>query len=221
MAITPAVRQGAVRLSLGGLKGSGQSSPSSCPPQSADDDQVDGKKQQCRRWEIINSSEHEKKSRILSPYFQLPIALPPPLVLLSCINMYTTRHFSNPCLLVKLSKLIEIARKDRALDSLRKNIRIRDGLYRQWSKMATLLRRRSKKKKILALAGAKGRHKNMFSAVISTAVSLLVRVKENERKRISRSAKSRSGLVHSSLLTSGLFVFFIRILSRRPCTVLQ
>lgn len=77
------------------------------------------------------------------------------------------------------------------------------------------------KKKILALAGAKGRHKNMFSAVISTAVSLLVRVKENERKRISRSAKSRSGLVHSSLLTSGLFVFFIRILSRRPCTVLQ
>lgn len=78
-----------------------------------------------------------------------------------------------------------------------------------------------KKKKILALAGAKGRHKNMFSAVISTAVSLLVRVKENERKRISRSAKSRSGLVHSSLLTSGLFVFFIRILSRRPCTVLQ
>lgn len=109
--------------------------------------------------------------------------LAPPLPLLSCINMYTTRHFSNPCLLVKLSKLIEIARKDRqVLDSLRKNIRIRDGLYRQWSKMATLLRRRSKKKKILALAGAKGRHKNMFSAVISTAVSLLVRVKENEAK---------------------------------------
>lgn len=38
------------------------------------------------------------------------------------------------------------------------------------------------KKKILALAGAKGRHKNMFSAVISTAVRLLVRVKENKAK---------------------------------------
>lgn len=47
--------------------------------------------------------------------------------------------------------------------------------------MATLLRRRSKKK-ILALAGAKGRHKNIFSAVISTAEKHLVRVKENEAK---------------------------------------
>lgn len=37
-------------------------------------------------------------------------------------------------------------------------------------------------KKILALAGAKGRHKNMFSAVISTAARLLVRVKEDEAK---------------------------------------
>lgn len=36
------------------------------------------------------------------------------------------------------------------------------------------------KKKILALAGAKGRHKNMFSAVISTATTQLIRVKENE-----------------------------------------
>lgn len=47
--------------------------------------------------------------------------------------------------------------------------------------MATLLRRRSKKK-ILALAGAKGRHKNMFSALISTTARQLVRVKENEAK---------------------------------------
>lgn len=148
MAITPAVRQGAVRLSLGGLKGSGQSSPSSCPPQSADDDQVDGKKravQEMRNYKFVWTWKEIQDTFTLFPASN---CLAPPLVLLSCINMYTTRHFSNPCLLVKLSKLIEIARKDRALDSLRKNIRIRDGLYRQWSKMATLLRRRSKKKSL-------------------------------------------------------------------------
>lgn len=33
--ITPAARQGPVRLGFGGLKGSGQSSPSSCPPPSS------------------------------------------------------------------------------------------------------------------------------------------------------------------------------------------
>lgn len=38
-------------------------------------------------------------------------------------------------------------------------------------------------KKILALAGAKGRHKNMFSAVISTAATQLVGVKGNEAKK--------------------------------------
>lgn len=37
-------------------------------------------------------------------------------------------------------------------------------------------------KKILALAGAEGRHKNMFSAVISTATTRLLRVKENKAK---------------------------------------
>lgn len=39
-----------------------------------------------------------------------------------------------------------------------------------------------KKKKIPALAVAEGRHINMFSAVISTAVRQSVRVKENEAK---------------------------------------
>ena len=48
--------------------------------------------------------------------------------------------------------------------------------------MATLLRRRSKKKKILALAGAKGRHKNMFSAVMSTTARQLLRVRGSKAK---------------------------------------
>ena len=70
-----------------------------------------------------------------------------------------------------------------------------------------------KKKKILALAGAKGRHKNMFSAVISTAATQLVRVKEDEAKEKKRARKktpkSRSPWVHSSAPYLGIIsVFF-------------
>lgn len=54
-------------------------------------------------------------------------------------------------------------------------------------------------KKILALAGAKGRHKNMFSAVMSTSARQLGRVKENAAKEISRNVKSRPVLIHSSV----------------------
>lgn len=102
MAITPAVRQGPVTLGLGGLKGSGQSSPSSCPPppplNSADDDEVDVRKkeeEQSRRTLITISSEHEKKSWILSPYSQFPIALPPSFPALTCTprgTSSTSRH---------------------------------------------------------------------------------------------------------------------------------
>lgn len=46
MAIPPAVRQGPVRLGWGGLEGSGQLSPSSCPPHS---DEVEENTQQRRR----------------------------------------------------------------------------------------------------------------------------------------------------------------------------
>lgn len=56
------------------------------------------------------------------------------------------------------------------------------------------------KKKILALAGAKGRHKNMFSAVISTAARQLVRVKENEAKENQR--KRQITVVFGTLLGS-------------------
>lgn len=44
------------------------------------------------------------------------------------------------------------------------------------------VKKREKKEKILALAEAKGRHKNMFSAVISTASTLSDRVKANEAR---------------------------------------
>lgn len=56
-------------------------------------------------------------------------------------------------------------------------------------------------KKILALAGAKGRHKNMLSAVISTAARQLVRVKENEAKenQLKRQTSVRFGTVLGSL----------------------
>lgn len=72
------------------------------------------------------------------------------------------------------------------------------------------------KKKILALAGAKGRHKNMFSAVISTAARLLVRVKENEAKENEQKRQTSVGV--GSLLGSlprdyfGLF-FYTDIIS--------
>lgn len=98
-------------------------------PHSADDDQVEGGKEQCRRREITNSSVHEKKSRILSPYFQFPIASPPSFRALICIPRGTS---PTPVFSLNTPKLLEIARKDKQVpDSLRKNIRIRDGLYRQ------------------------------------------------------------------------------------------
>lgn len=76
--------------------------------------------------------------------------------------------------------------------------------------MATLLRRRSKKK-ILALAGAKGRHKNIFSAVISTAAKHLVRVKGNEAKE---NEQKRQTPVHSSAPYLGIIsVFYTDIIS--------
>ncbi len=62
----------------------------------------------------------------------------------------------------------------------------------------------------------------MFSAVISTAGRQLVRVKENEAKE--NEQKRQISVGFGSLLGSlprDYFVFFIRILSRRPCTVLQ
>lgn len=77
-------------------------------------------------------------------------------------------------------------------------------------------------KKILALAGAKGRHKNMFSAVISTATTQLIRVKENEATENQHKRQIPCVCRYTPrFLTSGLFRFFIRILSWRPCTVLQ
>lgn len=81
---------------------------------------------------------------------------------------------------------------------------------------------KKKKKKIPALAGAKGRHKNMFSAVMSTAERQLVRVKENEAKE--NEPKLQISVGFAPLLGSlprDYFGFFIRILSWRPCTVLQ
>lgn len=54
------------------------------------------------------------------------------------------------------------------------------------------LYRRSKKKKILALAGAEGRHKNMFSAIISTTATQLVRIKEDEAKENEQKTPRRS-----------------------------
>lgn len=103
MAITPAVRQGPVRLGLGGLKGSGQSSPSSCAPTLQTTTwwkKKKEKKEQGRRREITISSEREKKSWILSPYSQFPIALPPSFPALICIPRGTS---STSCLLVKHS----------------------------------------------------------------------------------------------------------------------
>lgn len=52
------------------------------------------------------------------------------------------------------------------------------------------LYRRSKK--ILALAGAKGRQKNMFSAVISTTAIQLVRIKEDEAEENGQKTPRRS-----------------------------
>lgn len=48
------------------------------------------------------------------------------------------------------------------------------------------------KKKILALAGAEGRHKNMFSAIISTTATQLVRIKEDEAKENEQKTPRRS-----------------------------
>lgn len=63
-------------------------------PHSADDDEVEEEeKKNPSRAGITISSVHEKNSWILSSYSQFPIAVPP--LLLSCINMYTTRHFFN------------------------------------------------------------------------------------------------------------------------------
>lgn len=71
------------------------------------------------------------------------------------------------------------------------------------------------KKKILALAGAKGRHKNMFSAVISTTATQLVRIKEDEAKENSRKRHDDRRCRYSPrFLTSGLFrVFYTDIIS--------
>lgn len=86
MAITPAVRQGPVRQGLGGLKGSGQSSPSSYPPLLCGRRQgAREKKSRAGEEKLQFSSAHEKKSWILSPYSQFPIALPPSFPALICI----------------------------------------------------------------------------------------------------------------------------------------
>lgn len=71
------------------------------------------------------------------------------------------------------------------------------------------------KKKILALAGAKGRHKNMFSAVISTTATQLVRIKEDEAKE--NEQKNATTIVGVAALLGSLprdyFGFFIRTFS--------
>lgn len=69
---------------------------------------------------------------------------------------------------------------------------------------------KKKKKKILALAGAKGRHKNMFSAVISTATTQLMRVKENEATEKSTQTTNPVSLaVHSSVPYLGIISVFL------------
>lgn len=96
----------------GGLKGSGQSSPSSCTPSSADDDEVEEKKRaRAGEEEITISPVHEKKSWILSPYSQFAIALPPSsFPALICIPRGTspTSVFS-----LNTPEILEIARKYR------------------------------------------------------------------------------------------------------------
>lgn len=68
---------------------------------------------------------------------------------------------------------------------------------------------KKKKKKILALAGAKGRHKNMFSAVISTAARQLVRVKGDEAKENQQKTPNLFRFwCTPRFLTSGLFRVF-------------
>lgn len=59
-----------------------------------------GRNEEETRAGITNCSVHEKNPEILSFYPRFPVAVAP--LLLSCINMYTTRHFFN--LLVKHSR---------------------------------------------------------------------------------------------------------------------
>lgn len=74
MAITPAVRQGPVRLGLGGLIGSGQSSPSSCPPTVRTTTRWWQKKraEQSRAGEITNYMKRNPGYFHLIPSFQQP-----------------------------------------------------------------------------------------------------------------------------------------------------
>lgn len=63
----------------------------------------------------------------------------------------------------------------------------------------------------------------MFSAVISTTATRLVRIKEDEAKENEQKTPRRTSVwLPSSVPYLGIISgFFIRTLSRRPCTVLQ
>lgn len=101
------------------------------------------------------------------------------------------------------------------------------------------LYRRSKKKKILALAGAKGRHKNMFSAVFSTTATQLVRIKEDEAKENEQKTPRRSsvslpssvpylgiisGVFYTDIISAAVYsvtVMFVRSCARLPLHLWQ
>lgn len=103
----------------GGLEGSGQSSPSSFLPAV-----------QTTRWRKKrrnhNLVRHEKESWTLSPYSQFPAALPPSSPALICIPRGTSS--STAVFSLSTPQIAQIATKHMYVpDSLRKNIRIRDG----------------------------------------------------------------------------------------------